>query len=341
MGRGRFIRRGQAGFSLLELLIVVSILSAAAYVALDAVDHDSSELRFNLTETRLKTIRRAIVGDPNITVNGSPMISGYAADVGQLPPCLNALSVQTSVCGPGLDDDINPPAYGPRVIDDTDGDGVADDGEAVYLMFGWNGPYVTGLNGTLQDAWGNSGTAFAATAGDPDVEAGWIVTPGAATFDVSSAGRDRVSDADGGGGAFFDADETMVPIQSADFQVSLAGWTVSVDFTNLTAADVAVCIGLLGVSSTDEDQWAILPNSGAVATVTVGATQTISFTGVAGDLASIGKRTLLVFTPDTGTTCALSGTAIDLPATVFAQENVVLAPRITLADVGLSVSVGP
>ncbi|MEM9099473.1 MAG: prepilin-type N-terminal cleavage/methylation domain-containing protein, partial [Pseudomonadota bacterium] len=86
----RFIKDTQAGFSLLEVLIVVSILSVAAYVALDAVDHDSSELRYNLTETRLEKIRRAIVGDPSLTLNGSPMISGYVADVGQLPPCLEA-----------------------------------------------------------------------------------------------------------------------------------------------------------------------------------------------------------------------------------------------------------
>ena len=94
-------RGTQAGFSLLEMLIAVGILSAAAYVALDTVESDQGQLRYDLTEQRLKTIRRAIVGEPGLSANGAPVISGFVADVGRLPECLEALVVRVTECGLG------------------------------------------------------------------------------------------------------------------------------------------------------------------------------------------------------------------------------------------------
>ncbi|MEM9098192.1 MAG: hypothetical protein AAGC79_06655, partial [Pseudomonadota bacterium] len=299
-------------------------------------------LRYNLTETRLEKIRRAIVGDPSLTLNGSPMISGYVADVGQLPPCLEALSTQTSMCGPGVDDDINPPTHGPLVFDDVNGNGTVETGEEVFLVFGWNGPYVPSFNGLLQDGWGNSGTAFATSVGVPDVEAGWIVRPAATSFNVASAGRDRVSDADGGRTDIFDLDQTMEPIQTGDFQVALAGWTVSVEVTNATATEpLGICIGLLGASQTNEDQWVVSPNSGSVVNISVGATTNVEFTASATETTSIGKKVLLVFSPDSGSSCALADNSVDFPATVYDRQSIVIAPRSLLADRSISVVASP
>lgn len=148
-------RLDQGGLTLLELLLVVTILSAVAWMSLEVVNNAGDQTRFEDTRNRLQAIRRAIVGDTSRTLNGQPVISGYVADMGQLPPHLQALMVKDYCVGyPEITNAGDCVTAGgtwqvqsAHTYDDT-----------YNLWSGWNGPYLaatemTGYN-RFQDGWG-------------------------------------------------------------------------------------------------------------------------------------------------------------------------------------------
>lgn len=239
-----------AGFTLIELLVVVAVLSTAAYLVLDTVDTDTNALRRQATENRLLAIRRAIVGRTDLTLNGAPAVSGYVADVGRLPECIEALLVRRPDC----DDDGNPDADIAIYGDDADAvNGSANDGLiANRIEFGWRGPYlVAGPNGFV-DAFGNTDVA-------PDF--GWDVErdtqpvgtdDDGISFRVSSRGRDRASGVDAADSAGWGADYAMAEITADDFTLSLQNVPITLQVTNATATAQDVCIGLVVVDTLDD-----------------------------------------------------------------------------------------
>ncbi|MFW5752534.1 MAG: type II secretion system protein [Planctomycetota bacterium] len=74
------------GFTLLELIIVLTIMGFLAAMILPAVGRVSTAERIKLTQDRLEEIRTAIVG-PRFVFDdaGNPVIGGYVGDVGALP----------------------------------------------------------------------------------------------------------------------------------------------------------------------------------------------------------------------------------------------------------------
>jgi len=192
----------QGGFTLLELLIVVSILSAIAYVALDVLKEDTAQLRFEQTDTRLKSIRQAVLGRPDRMLGTGTEISGYVADTGQLPSRLRDL----------LEDPCQNTTAGAC--------GRLSSGA---MRFGWRGPYISspsfGGDMSFRDGWGN----ISSDATQDNDNFGWgysfcreedstliSCTDGAATPDDSdlkleiiSAGRDALQN---GLGAGYDAE---------------------------------------------------------------------------------------------------------------------------------------
>ncbi|MEM1159541.1 MAG: prepilin-type N-terminal cleavage/methylation domain-containing protein [Pseudomonadota bacterium] len=317
----RVIRSARAGFSLLEVLVVVAILSVAAYVAIDAVDHDTSQMRYELTETRLAAIRRAIVGDPSLTVNGSPMISGYVADVGQLPPCLEALFEPDVDCNPNIvSDDIILPLYADfSGSDGTDTAGAyfdADstlnfsDGDIVLLAAGWRGPYIKGSLTNFDDAWGNAarGSSYATTATEDFVENGWNVSTASNTFNVTTLGRNRSigTEADP---SIYDEDSSIDAIGSQDWQVDLDGMSLSIRLMNSTSSEAAfdLCIGVIHPSQTSPSEWTV--SAGQVAgTVPAGDSLTATHTFPPDTTVTAGQRGFVVFDPDPTGICDIPGT---------------------------------
>lgn len=192
------------GFTLLELLLVVTILSAVAWMSLGVVNNNADQARFEDTRNRLQTIRRAIIGDTSRTVNGQPELRGYVADMGMLPVKLQALVAQ-DYC-----DDL--PQY-TNTADCTGGGGTwVTQAASSYdpdsgLRPGWSGPYlpVDGLASSkgprFHDGWGND---------DGKGDFGWVYVPysdsGLVHLLVQSLGRDGLSDSGGGGTGTYDTD---------------------------------------------------------------------------------------------------------------------------------------
>ncbi|MBD3403980.1 prepilin-type N-terminal cleavage/methylation domain-containing protein [candidate division GN15 bacterium] len=80
-----------AGFSLIELLVmivIVGILAAIAMQSMVGVVLDTREVK---TEREMEMLARAIVGDPNELQGGMRADFGYVGDVGAFPPSLDAL----------------------------------------------------------------------------------------------------------------------------------------------------------------------------------------------------------------------------------------------------------
>ncbi|MFQ5900785.1 MAG: type II secretion system protein [Thermodesulfobacteriota bacterium] len=120
------------GFSIIELVMVMILISILAVVAIPRFIDLTALSEKRVTEQEMETLKRAIAGNPDMIAAGTYSARGYEIDVGALPPNLNAL-----VTNPGV------PAWNR------------------YTRTGWNGPYVDDAGGTgdyLIDAWNNSYT---------------------------------------------------------------------------------------------------------------------------------------------------------------------------------------
>ena len=145
------------GFTLVEMLVVLSILAVLTLVAVQATENFGQQARFDVTQTTLNNIRAAIVGDPTLrNSDGTPRVTGYIANTGRLPTgttLLNELLVQPM----GL-------ATSAVQVFDSDRDLTND----VSLSSGWNGPYIrlSVAQTDVLDGWGNP---FSVTNGPPYV----------------------------------------------------------------------------------------------------------------------------------------------------------------------------
>ena len=118
----------QAGYSLVETIIVLIILGILATVAMRGLSSSDEVARTARTRAALDQLAFAIAGNPELVSGGSRTDFGYVGDIGALPPDLSALVT-------------NPGGYST-----------------------WNGPYISDqfkLSGTasalFKDGWG---TAF-------------------------------------------------------------------------------------------------------------------------------------------------------------------------------------
>ena len=146
-----------SGFSLLELVIVLSILTILAGTLLVSLDDSSEEARSTLIQQQHAAIRSAILGSHSVSPRGVVSTNGYISDTGERPTTIASLLV-------------NPNASGWR----KGGDEVADDGWSssfnglasrsdILLKHGWRGPYLDSdyaededdSSAILYDAWGN------------------------------------------------------------------------------------------------------------------------------------------------------------------------------------------
>ena len=212
----------QAGFSLLELLLVLFILGLMATSAALLTQGVEDQSKYDETKRRMEMIKRAIIGDASRTINGGPEISGFVADMGRLPECLAELIEVSGVA--------------PNFVSPCNGDPIKtwDIDEDTGIGRGWNGPYIdlppsSSSERILYDGFGCEFT-FESIASQVNVE---------------SLGADCEADGDG-----YSAD---ISASGVNALVGEDDWlsrdTIIINLFNRSAFDVEVASGVVSLES--------------------------------------------------------------------------------------------
>lgn len=141
--------RLQNGFSLIEVLMVITILAVLTVTSLIPLGNTLDQSRFDETTNKMKIIRDAILGDTSITQRGRRTNFGFLGDIGAIPTApqgINALLANPGLVSWTLD-------------------------QSVRFGRGWNGPYVSsstaGTNFGL-DGWGRA-IIYSPSASPPNI----------------------------------------------------------------------------------------------------------------------------------------------------------------------------
>lgn len=166
--------RQRRGLTLMELVVVLTILAAMATAAAVATERIVSQKRFTLTQETLTAARRAILGryGEGEAVDGrTAQVEGFVADLGRLPAALgDEPALQPAELWANA---MNMEPYGWKQS--------SADAE-VWLACGWRGPYldraISSSEQGLLDGWGrpllvltadSTGQPQTAAEGDPIV----------------------------------------------------------------------------------------------------------------------------------------------------------------------------
>ena len=191
------------GFTLLEMVIVVSLMGIIASTAFVALNQRNDQERFNQTSLRYENIKNSIIGHWNQIPQKSFTSSGYITDVGDLPANLIYLFDKTGQTSTSEDDIPSWTRVGSNILDSEyiggDDDGVSGNGAArkgIRIFSGWNGPYYNIFldDTSLRDAWG---WEWATVVEEVRDGAGNITTPGSILLPDntnSPADQDTISD---------------------------------------------------------------------------------------------------------------------------------------------------
>ena len=179
-----FKSTSRRGFSLIELILVLVIMTILATLALQTVENQVDQTRFEGTQTQLSATDSAILDQTDVG-NGRRVLSGFVVDMGRLP---QAVAEVNSLGEGGLTArelwdrtlaGFSPlPEFDSVVADEDhvsnarDGDDPVDKDEDVVLFdssitvdMGWRGPYLRLAPGAdrLTDAWGHDLVSFTST----------------------------------------------------------------------------------------------------------------------------------------------------------------------------------
>lgn len=175
-----------AGFTLLELILVVAILVVLSGIAVHSMEGLDQQTRDQETERRINDIELAVMGDPGLRQpDGSWIPNGFVNDMGALP---GANLINDQLLGrPGP-----PPGIPRSQLQCLDG---------VRMVFGWRGSYLPIGTTDLRDGWGNPLRADDESNGLSVKAKGWTVSgefegdaPGAGTTYHQEERREFLTD---------------------------------------------------------------------------------------------------------------------------------------------------
>jgi general secretion pathway protein G len=116
-----------SGFTLIELIIIIVVLGILATFSIAKYSDFLQESKITATRSEMATIKRAIIGNPQMIAGGHYIDVGFVGNVGHPPAQLSEL--------------VRKP-----------------DSISIYNLIsrlGWNGPYLDSAGGDYQkDAWG-------------------------------------------------------------------------------------------------------------------------------------------------------------------------------------------
>lgn len=237
--------RWPQGFTLVEMLLVVAILSATAWMAL-ALTSDNQELqRRQDSERRLAAIVNAVRGFEHAPWGGEQRLSGFVADNGRLPVALRELSNYAQLVDMSELADASEPAAStasgllhglrlrtPRFDPQPDSSGWNNGGEIDLnaaeekLPKGLRRYLESRLGSAIyRDGWGNQ----SANASDDNLDYGWLLglpANSSAAWSVRSLGANNALDALPPAQAP-DAD-IQRSVLADDWSLDLAGYSVRV-----------------------------------------------------------------------------------------------------------------
>jgi general secretion pathway protein G len=127
----------QRGWSLVELLVVIMIIGLLiGFMAPRLVGRLLTQAKVTASRQQMDELKKALVGDPNVIVNGEMISVGYRGDAGAWPPPASGDTLGLTWL---MRKPPSVPAYNP------------------FTHHGWNGPYIRSDSAMrfLDDAWGN------------------------------------------------------------------------------------------------------------------------------------------------------------------------------------------
>ena len=147
-----------AGFTLLEILAVVTIMGLCAAVMATVFVDRTDQRRTELTLESMEEIKTAILGTTSARVRGDIRFAGYVPDMGALPEIYDVLGTPDDIADDqpkGLWRDNPDPEHTEGnflpYLDYTFSNPVKN-----YISLGWRGPYLKPpAGGALKDGWGN------------------------------------------------------------------------------------------------------------------------------------------------------------------------------------------
>lgn len=153
------MRHRNAGFTLLELLVVLAILAIVTGLAVRSLDGVQDQHRYDTNRTGVDQLRAAIVGsDDDRASDGARTVSGFVADLGRLPRTVaQMIDDESMLTLAELFERREIPEFAVRQATGTEIADPSDEDPEVFIAGGWRGPYVRLPLGakTLLDGWGN------------------------------------------------------------------------------------------------------------------------------------------------------------------------------------------
>lgn len=129
------------GLTLIELVVVLTILAVLSVTVLSATSGLADDARFDASRRTLEGLRGAVLGSSPSDRGGVDGFRGFVADMGRLPRVGTDLEPRELLVAPAA------PRFGPAT---PEGDGD------LVLSCGWRGPYLRlpiGA-GEIRDGWG-------------------------------------------------------------------------------------------------------------------------------------------------------------------------------------------